>query len=203
MHNCTHWVKGRQKIAPTVTKTTKWPVRGCYDGLYDKSKWFGAFWRCRCWREADGRPPTLREGGDASSPLFPSCTKFPLPSRSWLYMGSTITQLTTTSLQSAKNTNWWPVICAKGDSQMRAFFAFFQLNAEFDRAEFALSLNNKLEKLRRTALLYIRGLYILLLTKNHLWRIAGVYWRSRQVSTMAHWTNWEKENVVLKLRRIR
>ena len=67
------------------------------------------------------------QGGDASSPLFPSCTKFPLPSRSWLYVGSIITQLTTTSLHSDKNTNWWPLQAKKEDFQTRAFRFFFWL----------------------------------------------------------------------------
>lgn len=93
----------------------------------------------------------MREGGDASSPLFPSCTKFPLPSRSWLYVGSIITQLTATTLQSDKNTNWWPVIRVKADFQTRAF-RFFSVIAAFNGARSAPSSapqNDRLIKTRK------------------------------------------------------
>lgn len=43
---------------------------------------------------------------------------------------------------------------------------FSKIIAEFNQAEFAVSLNRKLEKPRRTALLYIRWLYILFLAKK-------------------------------------
>lgn len=67
---------------------------------------------------------------------------------------------------------------------------FSKIIAEFNQAEFAVSLNRKLEKPRRTALLYIRWLYILFLAKNHLMKECGSSLApTRQVSTMAQWTN--------------
>lgn len=129
--------------------------------------------------------------GDASSPLFPSCTKFPLPSRSWLYVGSIITQLTTTSLHSDKNTNWWPVIRVKEDFQTHAFRVFF-LIAAFNRARPALSTephnNNKNNARRAEITEHLTGYKPLSfsLTKNKLMKgCRTLLVRTRQVSLKA------------------
>ena len=68
--------------------------------------------RCLARRDSNPQPPGAgasrnslicfsTHSSERRAPLFPSATKFPLPSRSWLYVGSRITQLNTTRLRAA------------------------------------------------------------------------------------------------------